>query len=50
MPNKVTLKQERFLLSKGTPLTSVQRANFLRELHSGAVKIIKKINAKKSTK
>lgn len=49
MPKTVSLKQERFLLSKGTPLTSVQRSKFLRELHTGAVKIIKKADKQKKS-
>jgi hypothetical protein len=39
MPKTKSKRQVRFLLSKVSPLTSAQKAELKRELHSGAVKI-----------
>jgi hypothetical protein len=40
-PVKKTQKQVAYLLSKGSPLTDKQEGKLKRELHSGAVKVIK---------
>jgi hypothetical protein len=37
-----SLKQVRFLLSKGTPLTKKQRLKLLQELHTKQVRIVKR--------
>lgn len=39
---KKSLKQVRFLLSKGSPLKPAQKTRLKSELHTGAVKITKK--------
>ena len=41
MPKNPSLKQTRFLLSAGSPLTEQQKANFKKELKRGTVKIKK---------
>lgn len=44
---KKSMKQVRFLLSAGSPLTEKQQGALKRELHSGKVKITKKKAGKK---
>lgn len=39
---KKSLRQVRYLLSKGSPLSGAQKNKLKHELHSGAVKIVKK--------
>lgn len=39
---KKSMRQVRYLLSGGSPLSSGQKAKLKRELHTGAVKIKKK--------
>jgi hypothetical protein len=38
---KKSVKQVRFLMSKGSPLTGSQRTKLVKELHSGKVKVKK---------
>ncbi len=42
-----SMKQVRYLLSKGSPLTSMQKTKLKGELHTGAVKIVKKSRRKR---
>ena len=39
MPKRVTAKQLRYLLSKGSPLSRKSKSKFERELHRGSVRI-----------
>jgi hypothetical protein len=41
MPKTKSIRQVRYLLSKGSPLTVAQQATLKGELHSGSVKVKK---------
>lgn len=47
MPAKQTLRQVRYLLSSGSPLSAEQRRKEREELHTGAIQIKKSKDKKK---
>ena len=42
MPKEKTQQQVAYLLSSGSPLSPAQKAKLKQELHSGAVKVVKR--------
>jgi hypothetical protein len=50
MPKTKSLRQVRYLLSSGSPLSSSQKSTLKGELHSGAVKVTKRRSKRRTVR